>query len=218
MNKLNIKTFEVEGMSTNEILNIVSRFPFYMADKEANKKKRKRWVVTPENLSGDVISKIFINDDIIVGLKFKDNNNDDLHLHYIERELHTVDVYEFPFVEGHNMITFMKKVVNKEPLQFHWQNKNLLHEKHTHPFFKNVLGLKNTDFIIHPTQVGLSYPYKHPEFKDVKQDILLIQNLYFKNSHLIAYKVFNRLTYESKTVWSMGFYEFLVQLEIINYN
>lgn len=215
MNKLNIKSYEVKGKTTNEILAIVSKFPFYLADKEANKKKRKRWGLIPEKLTGEALSKIFINDDIIVGYKFSEDVSADLHLHYIERELQFVDVYEFPLLKAHKVIPFMEKIINKEPLHFHWKNTNALHQKFAHPFFKNVLGLKNTDFMIRPNQVGLNFPYEHPEFKAVKQDVLLIQNLYFKNNHLIAYKVFNVLEYESKIVWSSEFYGYLSQLEPI---
>lgn len=42
MNKLNIKAFDIEGKSNEEIVKLVSQFPFYESDKEANSKKRKR--------------------------------------------------------------------------------------------------------------------------------------------------------------------------------
>ena len=127
-----------------------------------------------------------------------------------------VDVYEFPLLEGHNMLPFMNKIINKEPITFHWNNTNKLHEKHAHPFFKNLLGFRITDFIIRPEEVGLNFPYQHPEFKNVKQNVLILENLYFNKSHLIAYKVFNPLTYEHKTVWSIEFYEYLKKIEIKN--
>lgn len=215
MNKLNIQAFNIEGKSSDEIVNLVSRFPFYLSDKEANRKKRKRWVVSPEKLSGKVLTKLYINEDIIVGFNFNEAYGGELQLHYIERELQLVDVYEFPFLESHKTIPFMEKIINKEPIQFHWQNTNRLHEKYAHPFFKNVLGFRNTDFFIRPEDVGLIFPYQHPDFKDVKEDILIIQNLYFKKSHLLAYKVFNPKTYEFKTVWSMEFYEHLKSIEPI---
>lgn len=139
-----------------------------------------------------------------------------MYLHHVERELQLIDVYEFPILESHRTIPFMNKIINKEPLQFHWQNTNTLHEKHAHPFFKNVLGLRNSDFYIRPEHVGLEFPYQHPDLKDVKEKVLIIENLYFKKSHLIAYKVFNPITYEHKTVWSLEFYEYLKQLETVN--
>ncbi len=218
MKKLNIQAYNIQGKNNDEIMNIILRFPFYMADKEANKKKRKRWVVNPENLSGDVLSNLFIHDDIIVGFKFNDENGGDLHLHAIARELQLVDIYEFPLLESHDMAPFMEKIINKDPILFHWQNSNKLHEKHAHPFFKNVLGFRNSDFYIHPEQVGLEFPYQHPDFKDVKEKVLIIENLYFKKSHLIAYKVFNPMTYEHKTVWSQEFYNYINNLESRNNN
>ena len=218
MKKLNIQAYNIQGKNNDEIMNIIVRFPFYMADKEANKKKRKRWVVNPENLSGDVLSNLFIHDDIIVGFKFNDENGGNLHFHAIERELQLVDVYEFQLLESHNMVPFMHKIINKEPILFHWQNTNKLHEKHAHPFFKNVLGFRNSDFYIRPEQVGLEFPYQHPDFKDVNEKVLIIENLYFKKSHLIAYEVFNPLTYEHKTVWSQEFYNYINNLESTNNN
>ena len=216
MNKLNIKAFNIEGKSNEEIVKLISQFPFYASDKEANSKKRKRWVVNPENLSGDVLSKLYINEDIILGFNFNQDFDNELQLHYIERELQLVDVYEFPLLESHKTIPFMEKIINKEPIQFHWQNMNNLHEKYAHPFFKNVLGFKNTDFFIRPEDVGLTFPYAHPEFKNVKEKVLLLENLYFKKSHLIAYKVFNPIAYEYKIVWSMEFYDYLKNLKPIN--
>ncbi|MCU4190119.1 hypothetical protein M9Q43_13230 [Flavobacterium sp. HXWNR29] len=216
MNKLNIQAFDIEGKSNEEIVNLVSQFPFYESDKEANSKKRKRWVVAPENLSGEVLSKLYIHEDIIVGFNFNQDYDDELQLHYIERDLQLVDVYEFPFLESHKTIPFMEKIIAKEPLQFHWQNTNKLHEKYAHPFFKNVLGFRNTNFFIRPEDVGLDFPYQHPEFKNVKEKVLLLENLYFKKSHLIAYKVFNPITYEYKIVWSMEFYQHLKNLTTIN--
>ena len=216
MNKLNIQAFDIAGKSNEEIVNLVSQFPFYESDKEANSKKRKRWVVAPENLSGEVLSKLYINEDIILGFNFNKDYDNELQLHYIERELQFVDVYEFPLLESHKTIPFMEKIIAKEPLQFHWQNTNRLQEKHVHPFFKNVLGFKNTDFFIRPEDVGLTFPYQHPEFRSVKEKVLLIENLYFKKSHLIAFRVFNPITYEHKTVWSMEFYEYLKNLKTVN--
>lgn len=213
MNKLNIKAFDIEGKSNEEIVKLVSKFPFYESDKEANSKKRKRWVINPEKLSGEVLSKLYINEDIILGFNFNKDYDDELYLHCIERELQLVDVYEFSLLESHKTIPFMKKIINKEPIQFHWQNKNKLHDKYAHPFFKNVLGFKNTDFFIRSEDVGLAFPYQHPEFKSVKEKVLLLENLYFKKSHLIAYKVFNPIAYEYKTVWSMEFYEYLKKIE-----
>ncbi|MCG2612372.1 hypothetical protein LZZ90_12725 [Flavobacterium sp. SM15] len=218
MDKLNIKAYAIEGKNNDEILTIITKFPFYMNDKEANSKKRKRWVVNPESLSGEMISKLFINDDIIIGYSFKDEIGGDLHLHYLERELQFVDVYEFSFFESHLAMPFIKKIIKKEPLQFHWQNTNTFHEKYAHPFFKNVLGFKNTDFMIRPEDIGMGFPYRHPEFRDVKEKVLLIENLYFKKSHLIAYKVFNPLTYEHKVVWSIDFLDYLSQLKPMNSN
>lgn len=216
MNKLNIKSYNIEGKTNEEIVAIISQFPFYESDKEANSKLRKRFVFEPENLSGEELSKIYVNDEIIVGIQFNEKKDDFLHLHHIEREVQLVDVYEFTFDESHKTWSFMDKIINKEPLQFHWQNTNKLHGKHAHPFFKNVLGLRNSDFYVRPEQVGLEFPYQHPDFKDVKEKVLIIENLYFKKSDLIGYKVFNPLTYEHKTVWSMEFYEYLKQLETIN--
>lgn len=216
MNKLNIQSFNIAGKSKEEIINIISKFPFYESDKEANSKKRRRWVVNPENLSGEVLSKLYMNEDIIVGFNFNDVFGCDLQLHHLERELQLVDVYEFPLLESHKTIPFMEKIITKEPLQFHWQNANRLHEKYAHPFFKNVLGFKNSNFFIRPEDLGLAFPYQHPEFKDVKEKILIIENLYFKKSHLIAYKVFNPITYEYKTVWSMEFYDYLKNLTTVN--
>ena len=146
MNKLNIKAFDIEGKTNDEIVNLVSQFPFYESDKEANSKKRKRWVVNPENLSGEVLSKLYINEDMILGFNFNQNYDNELQLHYIERELQLVDVYEFPLLESHKTIPFMKKIINKEPLPFHWKNTIRLHEKFAHPFFKNVLGFRNSNF------------------------------------------------------------------------
>ena len=60
MNKLNIKAYSIDGKNNDEIMNIILRYPFYMFDKEANKKKRKRWVLDPENLSGEVLSKFIL--------------------------------------------------------------------------------------------------------------------------------------------------------------
>lgn len=216
MNKLNIQAYQIEGKTNEEIVALISQFPFYVSDKEVNKKMRKRFVFEPENLSGEVLSKIYVNDDIIVGVEFNKQNGEYLHLHHIERELQLIDVYEFPLLESHRTIPFMLKIINKEPIQFHWQNTNNLHEKHAHPFFKNVLGFKNSNFFIRPEHIGLTFPYQHPEFKNVKEKVLLIENLYFKKSHLIAYKVFNPISYEYKTVWSSDFYEYLNTLEIIN--
>lgn len=216
MNKLNIKAFDVSGKSNKEIVNLVSQFPFYASDKEANSKKRKRWVVNPENLSGDVLSKLYINEDIILGFNFNQDFDNELQLHYIERELQLVDVYEFPLLESHKTIPFMKKILNKEPLPFYWKNSIRLHEKFAHPFFRNVLGFKNSNFFIRPDDVGLMFPYQHPEFKNVKEKVLLLENLYFKESHLIAYKVFNPIVYEYKIVWSMEFYDYLKNLKPIN--
>lgn len=216
MNKLNIKGYNIQGKNNDEIMNIIVRYPFYISDKEANKKMRKRFVFEPENLSGEVLTKIYINDDIIVGVEYNKENGEYLHLHHIERELQLIDVYEFPLLESHKTIPFMLKIINKEPIQFHWQNTNKLHEKHAHPFFKNVLGFKNTDFFIRPEQVGLEFPYQHPDFKDVKEKVLIIENLYFKKSHLIAFRVFNPISYEHKTVWSTEFYDYLNQLETVN--
>jgi len=216
MNKLNIQAFNIEGKNNEEIVNLISKFPFYESDKEANRKRRKRWVVNPENLSGEVLSKLYINEDIILGLNFNDDFGNELHLHHIERELQLVDVYEFPFLESHKIINFVEKIINKEPIQFHWQNTNKFHEKYAHPFFKNVLGFRNTNFYIRPENVGLDFPYQQPEFKNVKEKVLLIENLYFKKSHLIAYKVFNPIKYESKTVWSMEFYDYIKKLALIN--
>lgn len=216
MNKLNIKAYNIQGKNNDEIMNIIVRYPFYISDKEANKKMRKRFVFEPENLSGEVLTKIYINDDIIVGVEYNKENGEYLHLHHIERELQLIDVYEFPLLESHKTIPFMLKIINKEPIQFHWQNTNKLHEKHAHPFFKNVLGFKNTDFFIRPEQVGLEFPYQHPDFKDVKEKVLIIENLYFKKSHLIAFRVFNPISYEHKTVWSTEFYDYLNQLETVN--
>ena len=146
MNKLNIQAFDIEGKSNEEIVNLVSQFPFYESDKEANSKKRKRWVVAPENLSSEVLSKLYINEDIILGFNFNKDYDNELQLHYIERDLQLVDVYEFPFLESHKTIPFMEKIIAKEPLQFHWQNTNKLHEKYAHPFFKNVLGFRKLIF------------------------------------------------------------------------
>ena len=216
MNKLNIQVYNIEGKSNEEIVDLVSQFPFYESDKEANSKKRKRWVVAPENLSSEVLSKLYIHEDIIVGFNFYQDYDDELQVHYIERDLQLVDVYEFPFLESHKTIPFMEKIIAKEPLQFHWQNTNKLHEKYAHPFFKNVLGFRNTNFFIRPEDVGLDFPYQHPEFKNVNEKVLLLENLYFKKSHLIAYKVFNPITYEYKIVWSMEFYQYLKNLTTIN--
>lgn len=216
MNKLNIQVFQIEGKTNEEIVAIISQFPFYESDKEANSKKRKRWVVNPEKLSGEVLTKLYINEDMIVGFNFNQEYGNELQLFYLERELQFVDVYEFPLLESHKTIPFMEKIIGREPLQFHWQNKNSLHEKHAHPFFKNVLGFKNSNFFIRPEHLGLTFPYQHPEFKNVNEKVLLIENLYFKKSHLIAYKVFNPTTYDYKTVWSMDFYEYLNTLEIVN--
>lgn len=216
MDKLNIKAFNIEGKTNEEIVAIISQFPFYESDKKANSKKRKRWVVNPEKLSGEVLSTLYINEDMILGFNFNQAYGNELQLHHLERDLQFVDVYEFPLLESLKTIPFMEKIIGKEPLQFHWQNKNSLHEKHAHPFFKNVLGFKNSNFFIRPEQVGLTFPYQHPEFKNVKEKVLLIENLYFKKSHLIAYKVFNPISYEYKTVWSSNFYEYLNTLEIIN--
>jgi hypothetical protein len=216
MNKLNIQAFNIKGKTNEEIVNLISKFPFYESDKEANSNKRRRWVVNPENLSGQVLTKLYINEDIIVGFNFNDAFGYELQLHHLERELQLVEVYEFPLFESHKTIPFMKKIINKEPIQFHWQNTNKLHDKYAHPFFKNVLGFKNTNFFIRPEHVGLDFPYEHPEFKSVEEKVLLIENLYFKKSHLIAYKVFNPISYEYKTVWSMEFYEYLKNLTIVN--
>ena len=209
MNKLEIKSLDVKGKTQDEIINLIMRFPFYMQDKIANKKKRTRWVFNPEKLTGDVVSKIYLTDEIILGLELISENEEDLLLTSLERELQLVDVYEFPFSEMHKFPEFVKNIINKKPLRFHWQNTNKFHDKYVHPFFKNVLGIRNSNYTIRPDDVGLNFPYKHPEFKNVNQDILIIESLYFKRSHLIAYKVFNRLTYQFKTVWSMEFYEYL---------
>lgn len=216
MNKLNIQAFNIQGKTNEDIVNLISNFPFYESDKEANSKKRKRWVVNPENLSGEVLSKLYVNEDIIIGFNFNEAFGSDLQLHHLERELQLVDVYEFPLLESHKTIPFMEKIINKEPLQFYWQNTNPLHEKYAHPFFKNVLGFKNSNFFIRPEDLGLVFPYQHSEFKDVKEKVLSIENLYFKKSHLIAYKVFNPITYEYKTVWSMEFYDYLKNLTTVN--
>ena len=216
MNKLNIKAFNIEGKTNEEIVAIISQFPFYESDKEANSKKRKRWVVNPEKLSGEVLTKLYINEDMIVGFNFNQEYGNELQLFYLERELQLVEVYEFPLLESHKTIPFMEKIINKEPLQFHWRNTIPLHEKFAHPFFKNVLGFKNSNFFIRPEDVGLTFPYQHPEFRNVKEQVLLIENLYFKKSHLIAYKVFNPIAYEYKIVWSMEFYEYLKNLKPIN--
>lgn len=216
MNKLNIQAFNIQGKTDEDIVNLISRFPFYESDKEANSKKRKRWVVNPENLSGEVLSKLYVNEDIIIGFNFNEAFGNDLQLHHLERELQLVDVYEFPLLESHKTIPFMEKIITKEPLQFHWQNTNRLHEKYAHPFFKDVLGFKNSNFFIRPEDLGLAFPYQHPEFKDVKEKVLSIENLYFKKSHLIAYKVFNPIKYEYKTVWSMEFYDYLKNLTTVN--
>ena len=216
MKKLNIKDFNIEGKSNEEIVKLVSQFPFYESDKEANSKKRKRWVVNPENLSGEVLSKLYINEDIILGFNFNEAYGGELQLHHLQRELQFVDVYEFPLLESLKTIPFMEKIINKEPLPFHWRNTIRLHEKFAHPFFKNVLGFKNTDFFIRPDDVGLTFPYQHPGFKNVKEKVLLLENLYFKKSHLIAYKVFNPIAYEYKIVWSMEFYDYLKNLKPIN--
>ena len=82
-------------------------------------------------------------------------------------------------------------------------------------WFPNCI-FKNSNFFIRPEHLGLTFPYQHPEFKNVNEKVLLIENLYFKKSHLIAYKVFNPTTYDYKTVWSMDFYEYLNTLEIVN--
>lgn len=216
MNKLNIKAFCVEGKSNEAIINLVSQFPFYAADKEVNRNKRKRWVFNPEQLSGEHISKLFIHDELIIGFEFNDSLGKDLQLHFIARELQLVEVYEFPLLESHKTIPFMKKIINKEPLQFHWKNTIQLHHKFAHPFFSNVLGFRNSDFLIRPEDVGLTFPYQHAEFIKVKEPVLLIENLYFKGSNLIAYKVFNPITYEYKMVWSMAFYEYLKNLKTIH--
>lgn len=215
MNKLNIKAFDIEGKTNEEIVVLVSQFPFYESDKEANTKKRKRWVVNPENLSGEVLSKLYINEDMILGFNFNQDYDNELQLHYIERELQLVVVYEFPLLESHKTIPFMKKIISKEPIQFHWKNTIQLHEKLAHPFFRNVLGFRNSNFFIRPEDVGLTFPYQHPEFRNVKEKVLLIENLYFKKSHLIAYKVFNPIAYEYKIVWSMEFYEYLKNLKTV---
>lgn len=97
MNKLNIKAYNIQGKNNDEIMNIIVRYPFYISDKEANKKMRKRFVFEPENLSGEVLTKIYINDDIIVGVEYNKENGEYLHLHHIERELQLIDVYEFPY-------------------------------------------------------------------------------------------------------------------------
>lgn len=217
MNKLNIQAINIEGKSTEEIVALVSKYPFYEADKEANAKKKNRFVFSADNLSGEMLSNIYLTDEIILGIQFSDSFGDDLQMHFLERELQFVDVYEFPLLEGHKLIPFIEDVIAKKPLQFHWRNTNRLHEKYAHPFFKNVLGFRNTDFMIHPKDVGLTFPYQHPDFKNVKEDILIIQNLYFKKSHLIAYKVFNPKAYEFKTVWSMEFFEYLKNVASIKF-
>ena len=78
MNKLNIKAFDIEGKTNEEIVMLVSQFPFYESDKEANTKKRKRWVVNPENLSGEVLSKLYINEDMILGFNFNQDYDNEL--------------------------------------------------------------------------------------------------------------------------------------------
>ena len=64
----------------------------------------------------------------------------------IDETIQLVDVYEFPLLESHKTIPFMEQIIGKEPLQFHWQNTNKLHEKYAHPFFKNVLGFRKLIF------------------------------------------------------------------------
>ena len=218
MTKLNIRSYDIKGKTNDDVLSIITRFPFYMDDKIANRKKRMRWVFNPEHICGEGASKIYITDDIIIGVQLHEEMGDKYMLHSLERELSFVDVYEFPFEESHRIIDFMQNIIDKAPLLFHWQNKNPKHAKYTHPFFRNVLGLKNTNFMMHPKDVGLEFPYQHPQFKHVKQDILIIENMYFKKSHLIAYKVFNRLTYSSNIVWSMDFYNYLDALEPYNHS
>lgn len=93
-------------------------------------------MINPEKLSGEVLSKVYINEDIILGFNFNQDYDDELYLHCIERELQLVEVYQFSLLESHKTIPFMEKIIDKEPFQFHWQNTNNLHEKFAHPFLK----------------------------------------------------------------------------------